>query len=201
MTWSSADIDVGIRASLIQSYPILLSMLLSINRNQLSVHDAHCALALTSHPLMAHLAISSICHIFGVQTDLYRRIRSHRRIISVLGALILLLWFALSLALRLSNQAFSDSREYGGWDFMEWLRNLISYIFTPVPVGGAWIYALVTASIFLLCLFRRRSQLMADLRAHREGAPKLWSVPWTFVKCAWYIPVVMGARLFEFNVI
>ena len=36
--------------------------------------------------------------------------------------------------------------------------------------------------------------MMKDFRAHREGTSKSWvrwRVPWTFAKCAWYVPVTM----------
>ena len=51
-TWFSTEADMGVKASLIDSYPILLSMLFAISRNQLAVSNAECAFALTSHPLM-----------------------------------------------------------------------------------------------------------------------------------------------------
>jgi hypothetical protein len=52
VTWSPGDVDVGIQSLLIQIYPILLSTLLSINRQQLSTSDARfCA---RSHFIPSH---------------------------------------------------------------------------------------------------------------------------------------------------
>ena len=195
VTWSPADIDVGIKAALIQSYSILLSTFLSIGRDQLSTTDAAWALTLTSPPLMVYLTIAFICDILGARTNLYKRVRSRRRAVRVLGALVLPLWLALSLTTYFSSEAFSDSKENRGGSFKEWLTTLIT---DQLPVGnpGGWMYIGIMTPIFLLCLFRRRSQVMEDFRARRKKPSKLrWlRAPWTFVACAWYIPV-LSARL------
>lgn len=195
VNWSLSDVDVGVNASLTQSYPILLSTLLSVNRNQLSANDATCALTLASSPVMLSLAVASMCDLAGAQTDLYKRIRSHRNIIRVLAALIADFWLALKLTLYYSSgQAFISSEIGIGTDFWHWmLRN--------IPSGMGVISPIMTFS-FLLCLFRRRSQMKTDFRAHREEAfesRRWWHVSWTFVKCAWYIPVVLGAQSTKSN--
>ena len=196
VTWSPEDIGVGVKASLIQSYSILLSALLSINRNQLTTYDARRALDLTSPPLMVYLTIASIGDLCGVRTGLYKRVRSHRRILRVLGALILPLWSALSLTLWLSTRAFSNSKDDGGGSFEGWLYSLLfDYTIGQIMFNFvAWIHTPIMALFFFLCLFRRRSQVMKDFRARRGGASKLrkWRTPWVFVKCAWYISVVLG---------
>ena len=202
VTWSPEDIGVGIKASLTQSYPILLSTLLSIDRNQLSVSDASAALTLTSPPLMVYLTVASICDLFGVQTGLYKRVQSHRRTLRVLGALILPLWTGLSLTIFLSDRAFEYSRN---WGFKVWVLNIIGeYVFGSVTGDTpTLIHTPIIASLFFLCLFRRRSQMMADFRARRGGTSKLRKLctPWVFVKCAWCVLVVLGARLTRSNAI
>ena len=164
VTWSPKDIGVGIEASLIQSYPILLSTLLSVNRNQLSLSDAACALNLTSPPPMVYLTVASIGDLFGAQTSLYKRVWSHRRTLRALGALILPLWSALSLTLWLSTRAFSNSEDGGGGNFKDWVLSLL-FIYTTGPFISefvVWIHTPIMAVCFFLCLFRRRSQVMAD---------------------------------------
>lgn len=199
VTWSPADIDVGVNASLTQFYPIILSVLLIVNRNLMSLYDAGCALNLTSPPITVYLAISSICDLLGVQTGLYKRVRSHRRIIRVLGALTLPLWLALSLTLWRSPRAFSDSKTYGiPWSVGDWMLTVFleSYILQASNPTVIWISASIMVPLFFLCLFRRRFQVMMDFRAHQGGTPKSrtkWCIPWTFVKCAWYVPIVMGS--------
>lgn len=194
VTWSPANIDVGIKASLIQSYPVLLSTLLSINRNQLSVYEAGSAISLTSPPLTVYLAISSICDIFGIKTDLYKRVRSHRHVIRLLGALMLPLWLALTLTYWFSSRAFVGSEAHVAADLWKWLVGfLFGHLFFPVSNTVAnWIYSPIMVLLFFLCLFRRRTQVMTDFRAHREGVSGpwvRWKISWTFVKCAWYFPL------------
>ena len=206
VTFSPAAVDTGISASLIQTHSILLSVLLSTNRNQLSLGDVYYALTITSHPLIVYLTISSICDLFGMKTGLYEKIESHRRTIRALGILILPLWLALSLTATLSLRAFKGS---GCLDdsLKSWSRYYVMYY--PVTLvaqghGGRYIPVIFT-SLFSLCLFRSRSQMMADFRACREGkSTLLWrmvlSIPWTFAKCAWCVSVVVGARLAKSNV-
>ena len=67
ITWSPGDVDVGIQSLLIQFYPILLSILLSINRDQLSTSDAFIALLLSSSPLTTYLVVTSIADLCGIQ--------------------------------------------------------------------------------------------------------------------------------------
>ena len=196
MTWSPAGIDAGVRASLIQAYPILLSTLLTVGRHQLSYDDGHYALIITSPPLMVYLTISSICDLLGIRTSIYKRIQSHRIVTRAFGVFILPLWLALSLALGLSKRAFNCVEEGEALTFQRWLLYLVAYIINSLFFPLTPFPTLVVASFFLLFLFRRRSQVMADIRTCREGGPNTWRilrVPWTFVKCAWYVSVIVGS--------
>ena len=202
MTWSREDVDTGTKASIIQSYAILLSTLLSINRGQLSVCDAQYALGITSPPLMVYLFICSACDFCGIKTSLYKRIRSHRRVTRTLGVLIVLLWFALSLTLWLSRRAFVGSEEGGGQPFKQWLLFTLIYLFLMAAPGSIVPATPFIFVCFLLCLFRRRYQVMTDFRASRGGTPGLWGrlrSLFTFMGCAWYVPAVVGARLTKAN--
>ena len=196
MTCSPGDIDVGIWATLIQIYPILLSTLLSINTQTLSLYDASFALLLTSSPLTVYLAVASICDFFGFETSLYKRTKSHRSTIRILGALIPFLWLGLSLTLTFSDKAFVGSEYCRGVSFKDWLSDLFwSLWLSPLgyfDLGLGILPAFIVA--FGLCLFRRRSQVMKDLRADGEGRSKLWGrsrVPWTFVKSAWCVSIAV----------
>jgi hypothetical protein len=202
VTWSPGDIDVGIQASLIQIYPILLSTLLSINSQTLDLYDASYALLLTSSPLTVYLAVASICDLFGFETDLYKRIKFHRRTIRTLGALIPFLWLGLSVTLRFSDRAFVNSDLCRGSSFKGWMSDLYQAFMVSVLSVRCQILGLVLLPVFGLafglCLFRRWSQVTEDFRADREREPKLWGVvriPWTFVKCAWCVSVVAPNQL------
>jgi len=204
VTLSPGDVDVGIQSLLVQIYPILLSTLLSINRQQLSLFDANFALALSSSPLTLYLVIASICDLFGINTDLYKRIKSYRHIIRALGTLVLLLWIGLSMTLSLSTRAFKDSSCDTG-TFKNWLQkatfSLIFTLVTPgspgyVTTGLTWV-AIIP---WLVCLARRWSQLRADVKLYSEGASRL-RVLWTWVECAWCVLADVGPRLTESNAI
>ena len=197
VTWSREHIDTGINASIIQSYAILFSALLSINRSHLSVCDVEYALFITSPPLVVYLVFASICDFFGVKTSLYKRIRYHRRITRALGVLILPLWFALNLTVWLSRQAFVGSDQGGGQPFRKWLFSTFMFFVLLTFSPGHNFYAVPVYYVcFFVCLFRSRAQFMADYRASRGGG-RLRRV-WMFVPCAWYVPVI--ARLTKSNV-
>jgi hypothetical protein len=198
VTWSPRGIDVGVQASLIQFYPILLSTLLSINRKDLSLYDASYALLLSSSPLTIYLVVASICDLFGFETDFYKRIKFHRRTIRTLGVLVPLLWLWLSLTLRFSNRAFVNSELCRNSSFKDWLSDLFWSLMVYITFFGGQFLGLgflpACGLAFGLCLFRRRSQMMEDFRAVREGGSKSWGelcMPWTLMKCAWCVSAVV----------
>ena len=204
VTWSPGEVDMGIQSLLVQFYPILLSTLFSINRQQLSRFEAYFALVLSSSPLTVYLVVASIGDFFGINTGLYKRIKSHRTIIRVLGALVPFIWTGLSMALMMSTTAFKDPYCSAG-NFAHWFRYIIDMLkYTLVfpggmydaPPGIVWIIMIP----WLACLARRWPQLRADTKLHSEGASRM-RVLCTWVKCAWCVPVDIGPRLAKSNTI
>ena len=203
ITWSPGDVDVGIQSLLIQFYPILLSTLMSINHDQLSTSDAWFALSISSSPLTIYLVVTSIADLCGIQTGLYKRIKSHRFITRAFGASLLLIWTGLSMTAVMSASAFKDSSCYPG-TFVDWLLYisyfLMSFLMGP---GGLSILPGIGWAVFIpwfIYLARRWSQVREDVKLHLEGASK-WRVFCTWVKCAWYVPVEVGPRLAKSNAI
>ena len=200
VTWSPENTDVGIRASLIQIYPILLSTLLSINRQTLDLFDASTALLLTSSPLTVYLVVASICGLFGFETDLYKGTQFHRRTFYILGALVLPLWLGLSMTLSLSGRAFVWSMYCRGSTFKDWLSELFQSLessspFWPVYLDWRIGVLPAFALTFGLCLFRRRSRLMESFQADMEGASKVRGtlrIPWSLLKCAWCVCLIVA---------
>jgi hypothetical protein len=198
VTWSPGGIDVGVQASLIQFYPILLSTLLSINRQDLSLYDASYALLLSSSPLTIYLVVASICDLVGFETNLYRRINSHRRTIRTLGVLVPFLWLGLSITLRLSDRAFVNSELCRNSSLKDWFSDLFWSLMVFITFFGGQFLGLgflpAWGLTFGLCLFRRRSQMMEAFRAAREGGSKSWGrlcIPWTLIKCAWCVSAIV----------
>ena len=187
VTWSPGDVDVGIQTLLIQLYSILLSTLLSVNRQQLSRHDALFALTLSSSPLTVYLVAASICDLFGIHTGLYKRIKSHRLIIRTFGALLLLIWAGLSMTRMMSATAFKDSSCNTG-TFVDWLWYIVGFLmyFLMLPggvgdvPGPAWVIIIP----WVVCLARRWSQVREDVKLRPEAESRL-RVFCTWVRCAW----------------
>jgi len=195
---------MGIQSLLVQFYPILLSTLFSINRQQLSRFDAYLALILSSSPLTVYLVVASIGDFFGIHTSLYKRIKSHRPIIRALGALVPLIWTGVSMALMMSASAFKDPYCSTG-NFAHWLRYIVdtlmyTFLFPgsmyDAPRGIAWVIMIP----WLVCLARRWPQLRADAKLRSEGGSRLRALC-TWVKCAWCVPVDVGPRSAKSNTI
>jgi hypothetical protein len=197
VTWSSAEIDIGVQGCLFQIYPILLSTILSINRKQLNLFDANLALTVSSSPLTLYLVFASIGDIFGLKNGLYKRIK-RRHFVRPFLVFVPFIWFGLSLTLRLSDHAFIGSELCDNSTFRDWLQDLgmfftVTYIKFKL-VGGQITFPLII-SIFLLCLFRRRFLVMKDVRAYWDEASNPWRrllAPWVFVRGAWYVLVVVN---------
>ena len=203
VTYSHGDVDLAIQSLLVQFYPILLSTLLSVNRDQLSIFDAEFALSVSSSPLAIYLSSASVCDLCGIRTGLFKRIKSHRHIIRTLGALVPLLWTALSMIKSFSNKAFRNSGCGPTLTFLDWLQAtiflLINSLLSPGmhDTPGTGLALLVP---FFVLLFRRRSQVWADVQLSLDGASRV-RVPLTWVKCAWYVFVPIGHRLTKPNAI
>ena len=180
---------MGVWATLVQIHPILWSTLWSINRQELSLFDAEFALIVTSSPLTLYLVAASCFSLFGTKTGLYKRINSHRIITSAIGALVFPLWVALSLVLTLSDHAFKDSYLCKGSTFTDWILDLPWSLFTSVAPGIASTPPLASFGAPLaLLLFRRRSQVMAEVRHCLAGNLTPWEwicMPWVLMKSAW----------------
>ena len=190
--FSPAGPEIGLMAIIVQSYCILLAMLFSVNRQQLSLFDADHALLLVSSPLMIDVVAASIKDLFGFRDGFIRRVESHPHIIRALGVLILPIWFGLILTIRLSNQPFIDSElcsnnTLGGW----------SEFLTSEMLAEADLYAgglLLGGALYWL----RRLIWPLTLRERggfrvQEGTSGSQETPLASVERTWYISVVSGA--------
>lgn len=194
MTWSPGDIDEGIRAILLQIYPILLSTLSSIGSKQLSLFDANFALILTSSPLTVYIVVTSTCEWFGMKTGLYKRIKSNRFVVRILGTSVLFLWFGLSATLKLSIHAFRDSEACQGVTLWDWLGDLFVTVLLrsldpgvqASPVGPVLI--LVPAAFILLKGF---PQLRNEIRQLPSTSYMLPLGLRTVSRWAWYVAFVV----------
>ena len=197
VTYSDGDVDLAIQSLLVQFYPVLLSTLLSVRRQQLSLFDADFALLLGSSPLAMYLSFASVCDLCGIRTGLFKRIKSYRRTIRIIGALTPLLWIALSMIASFSNEAFLDSPCNPTLNFLAWLWTAFSPLLS-VGRGNPPAVGLGALIPFFILLFRRRSQVWADVKLSLDEASRL-RILFTWVKCAWYVPILAGPRLAKAN--
>ena len=197
MGFSVESVDTGAISTIAQLYSILLSTLLSIDRQQLSLFDANCALMVTSSPFTMYLVFSSICDLLGFETGLFRRIQSHRHIISAFGALLLPIWFGLRLTIRLSDKAFQDSGLCGDPTPKDLLLDFL-LLFAPLtgPVGGFWIAQVYLIVLVTLTILVGSIDLVASFLIGREGASGPWErlcKVWVVMKGGWCVPISVCA--------
>ena len=189
-------VDTQVISAITQAYCILVPTLLSIGRQELSIFDANYALMITSSPFMIQVVFSSIHDILGFKTGLFKRIKSHRRIIHFSAALFLILWFGLRLTLRLSSKAFQDSELCSNPTFKDLLLDLL-LLFVPEtgPTGGFWMLLFAPLALSLFHLVMGWYEVVASLLARRERAPGLWgelSRLWELIRVVWCVSITMG---------
>lgn len=194
MTWSPGDIDEGIRAILLQIYPILLSTLSSIGSNQLSLFDANFALILTSSPLTVYIVVTSTCEWFGMKTRLYEGIKSNRFVVRILGTSVLFLWFGLSATLKLSIHAFRDSEACQGKTLWDWLRELLMTVLLKSLAPGNQASPVCPVLIFLPAVFifgKELPQLRDEIHQLPPTSYRLFLGLRTVSRWAWYVAFVV----------
>ena len=190
ITWSQADVDAGVQASLLQIYPILLSTLVSIKDHELATDDIAYALILCSSPLTMYLVLTSFCDLFGAKTHLYKRITLYRRVIRTFAMLVPFLWLALGItAVLLFRELKNDNMDGSPADVSPLVFLYIFSILSNVVVSS------VLGSLLGLCLFRRWSQVVADTRARAKGEVGSLRGLCIFVKCAWCVFVNVVPQL------
>ena len=172
ITLSSSGIDTEVKAFIFQHYIILLSVLLSFNRQQLSLFDANFALMINSSPLAVHVVLASIRDLLGLKTGLFRKIKSHRRTVRFFGVMLLPLWLGLKLALPLSSRAFIDSGLCSKSASPNFLFELVlPWILPSLEDSRSLCLSIVVQCAIMWCLW------------------------------IWYVPTTMSARSIESDVV
>ena len=191
---SPAGPEAGLTAIILQSYCILLSMLFCINRRQLSIFDVTHALQLVWSPLTMEVVITSIRGLFGLERRRFRQIKSHPRIMYTLGALLLPLWFGLSVTLRLSTRAFIDGELCNNPTFEDWSELLFFMIptFSDVISWGLLFFVALSWLLRLIRVLTR--QVMTNFQTQKgTSEPQGRSrTPRLFSDLTRYISVVLG---------
>ena len=216
IAWSPAPIDGAVITSLIQVYSVVLSALISIIRQKLSLFDANYALIVSSSPLTIWLVFTSICDLSGVETEFIERIQSHRAIIRIFGALFLPLWVGLNLAILLSSRGFIDGELCSNSTFKDQLLmdpillipifcfSLLALSSVPLP-GLPLLFPLVASPLLLVPLTYPHLPalyLALPLRGILVAAPLsiFWEVFVILIaNPSWYFFVIVGVPSTESN--
>ena len=190
IAWSRAPIDGAVISYFIQLYSILLSTLLSINRQQLSLFDANHALIITLSFLVIRLVFTSFCNLSGIEIELSKRIQSHRATICTLGVLFLPLWFGVNLTILLSNRGFIDGELCSNSTFKDQL--LVDPILL-VTCLYLFIYLFLLLFLLLLFLFHHLSPLFLP------GLPSLFLLLATSLLYILIVPLEVSTTLAYFR--
>ena len=161
---------------------------------------------MTSSPLTVYLSLASACNILGIKTGLYKRVASHRLITSVLGALVLLFWFALFAIIVVSHNAFTDSKDDGGDTFVDMLRylffTLLFRFLQPdinflLPENFFPLFYIIFLASLVFIVAKTRLGVAREARSCGRGKSKPWVwfyVPWMFVKCLWCVFITVDPQ-------
>jgi hypothetical protein len=208
---SPANPQTGIVTIILQSYYILLSMLFSINHQQLSLFDANHALLLICSPSTIQMVHICIRELFGSGHHHLKRIKYHPRVVYTFGALLLPIWLGLSLTLRVSGRAFIDSKlcnnpTFKGLliDFLASTEMISHEFYSLLPPNMLFNDSGYFALFFLFSmiapypgrLIRKFTQRATTFPRAQEGTPEPLGrlrVLWTLVKHGLYVSVISGA--------
>jgi len=95
-----------------------------MHSGKLSLFDAHYSVAICALPLSAYVVFSSLLHICGVKTFLFKKIlvANHKRFVAFFGLLLLLLWSVTSGVTSLLSTAYKNSDFCRHTTFGQWLE-------------------------------------------------------------------------------
>ena len=114
-----------------QVYPILIATASSIgNDSNLSLFDAHYAVAVTASPITVYLVVSSFRDFFGIPNTLFLKLASSRTVVRYLGLLLPFLWLFVNLMTSFYGKAFNNSYLCQGMTLSLWIEFQIASNFT-----------------------------------------------------------------------
>ena len=120
LRWSKHDLKTSIFMLLSQVYPILIATASSIGSGNLSLFDAHYAVAVTASPLTVYLVYSSFRDVFRRPNILFQKLTSSKAVVRCLGLLLPLLWLFVNLMTSFYTKAFNGSELCRGMTLSLW---------------------------------------------------------------------------------
>ena len=195
---------------LFQVYPIMLATAASINTNNLSLFDAHFAVAVTASPVSVYLAYSAARDVFNRPNTLFRKLTSGKTLIRCLGLALPVLWLAINLTISFSPRAFRNSPENcQKMTFIEWFEfQAMSNFIGVLDVmgrrdlwndlegrGGLGAISLTLMWIWAVYLVRHRYDILNEIRRRQERQVihnffrRKLLVIWSVVSASWWAPI------------
>ena len=180
-----------------QVYPIMVATAGSINTDNLTLFDAHFAVAVTASPVSFYLVYSSIRDAIGRPNTLFSKLRRESgpaaNIIRSFGLVLPILWLGVNLTISFSPHAFKDSYNYcKNMTFAQWLEfqavsnfvgvldvmgrsNMLSArgVLGAMSLGAMWIWAVY--------LVRHRQDIYEEIRYRRSDEARA-RAPWCYRK-------------------
>jgi hypothetical protein len=195
---------------LFQVYPIMLATAASINTDNLSLFDAHFAVAVTASPVSVYLAYSAARDVFNRPNTLFQKLTSGKTLIRCLGLALPVLWLAVNLTISFSPRAFRNSPENCqkmtviGWFEFQAVSSFIGVLDVMgrrdlwndlEGRGGLGAISLTLMWIWAVYLVRHRYDILNEirLRQERQATHKLFRsnlfAVWSVVSASWWAPI------------
>lgn len=202
LRWSKHDLKTSIFMLLSQVYPILIATASSIGSGNLSLFDAHYAVAVTASPITVYLVYSSFRDVFNRPNILFQKLTSSKAVVRYLGLFLPLLWVFVNLMTSFYPKAFSDSALCRGMTLPLWIEFQIASNFIGVldvmgrrdliddieERGGLGMVSLLGIWIYGIYLVRHRYDIFHVYQTRRHEFQHLptWK---RFFFTVWYVPL------------
>jgi hypothetical protein len=192
---------------LTQIYPILLATMTSINTANLSLFDAHFAIAATASPVSIYLVYSSFRDLIGLPNRLFEKLSQGKRIIRFLGLTLPIIWISLNVLISFSPRAFRNSPQncqkmsVSDWIQYQALSNFIGILDIMGQRdlwndlqgrGGLGVLSLITMWIWGIYMIHHRYDIYEEMRFRRQEQNERQKASMQTVNCA----QKLGARIF-----
>jgi len=176
---------------LTQVYPIMIATAGSIKKDNLTLFDAHFAVAVTASPTSFYLVYSCIRDVMGCPNTLFSKLRRESgpatNIICAFGLALPILWLGVNLTISFSPNAFKDSHIHcKEMTFARWFEfQIVSNFVGVLDVmgrrdiwndlsgrGGLGAISLAVMWVWAVYLVRHRKDIYEEIRFRRSDVAR-----------------------------
>ncbi|CAA7259345.1 unnamed protein product [Cyclocybe aegerita] len=208
LRWAHDDVQTTVVMLLSQVYPIMIATAGSINSTNLSLFDAHFAVAVTASPISVYLVYSAFRDFLGHHNSLFENLRTGKTIIRYLSLALPFLWLGINLTISFSPRAFKNSPDYcRGMTFTRWFEfQAVSNFIGVLDVmgrrdiwndlqgrGGLGAIALASMWVWAIYIVRHRYDILDELvyrkerQSKRSTLAKIWYRVWNIPAASWFV--------------